>query len=149
MKKLLIILLVTFSLGMYAQKEKSTKSYTKDFSPEQQAILKTKKMALELDLNETQQNQMLELNKKWVAERDKMMTANKDVNKAEMSSTDRFNMMISMLDKKMEHQKQVKKVLNADQYEMWKKSTKNKGDQRSYARQGQSNGKQYQGKGKK
>lgn len=134
---------------MYAQKEKSAMSYTKDFTPEQQAILKTKKMALELDLNEAQQNQMLELNKKWVAERDKMKAAHKDVNKAEMSSTDRFNMMNSMLDKKMEHQKQIKKVLNSDQYEMWKKSTNNKGNQRSYAKQGQAHGKQYQSKGKK
>jgi len=146
MKKIMIILLVTFSVGMYAQKEKSRQTFTKDFSPEQQAILKTKKMALDFELNETQQNQMLELNKQWMAEREKNMAARKDLNPEEMSATDRFNMMNSKLDAQLSHQKQMKKVLNSEQYEMWKRSVKMKEGQRSYRKQGPSQGKYHQGK---
>ena len=137
---------MTFSLGLYAQKEKSRKSFTEDFTPEQQAILKTKKMALELDLNDTQQNQMLELNKGWIAEREKHMADRKNLNTEEMSSDDRFKMMISKMDTQLAHQKQIKKVLNSDQYEIWKRSAKNKWNQRSYRRQGSSQGRHHQGK---
>lgn len=146
MKKIIIILLVTFSLGMYAQKEKSRQHYVKDFSAEQQAVLKTKKMALELDLNETQQNQILELNKKWAAEREKNMAAHKDIKPEEMSSTDRFNMMNAKLDTQLAHQKQIKKILNSEQYENWKESIKRRGNQRSYHKQGPPQGKYHQGK---
>lgn len=146
MKKILIVLLVTFSLGLYAQKEKSRKSFTEDFTSEQQAILKTKKMALELDLNDSQQNQMLELNKEWIVEREKNMADRKSLNTEEMSSDDRFKMMNSKLDTQLAHQKQIKKVLNSDQYEIWKRSAKNKGSQRSYRRQGSPQGRYHQGK---
>ena len=146
MKKILIILLVTFSLGLYAQKEKSRKSFTEDFTSEQQAILKTKKMTLELDLNDSQQNQMLELNKQWIAEREKQMADRKDLKSEEMSSDDRFKMMNSKLDTQLAHQKQIKKVLNSDQYEIWKKYAINKGNQRSYRRQGSPQRKQHLGK---
>lgn len=146
MKKIIIILLVTFSLGMYAQKEKNPQHFTKDFSAEQQAVLKTKKMALELDLNETQQNQMLELNKKWAAEREKNMSARKDIKPEEMSSTDRFNMMNAKLDTQLAHQKQIKKILNSEQYENWKKSIKRRGNQRTYRKEGSPPGKYHKGK---
>jgi len=146
MKKILIVLLVTFSLGLYAQKEKSRKSFTEDFTSEQQAILKTKKMTLELDLNDTQQNQMLELNKEWIADREKNMADRKNLNPEEMSSDDRFKMMNSKLDMQLAHQKQIKKVLNSDQYEIWKRSAKNKGNQKSYRREGSPQGRHHQGK---
>ena len=133
-------MLVVFSVATYAQKEKNYKGMDQDFSPEQQAILKTKKMALELDLSETQQSQMLTLNKKWAAEREKNKAALKAQNTEEMSTADRFNKMNAMLDMQLAHQKEVKKILNADQYEIWHRSVKNKGF-RSPQRHGHEHGK--------
>ena len=145
MKKILMILLLAFSVSIYAQNEKKYKSLAKDFTPEQQAILKTKKMALELDLNETQQGQILDLNKKWAIERNKNQKEFKGQNTEEMTSTERFNRMDKMLDMKIATQKQVKKILNDDQYETWKKIGKNKG-YRSGERQGRQQGKGQQNK---
>ena len=139
MKKILIILLLAFSVSIYSQNGKNYKSLAKDFTPEQQAILKTKKMALELDLNDTQQNQMLELNKKWAVERDKNRESFKGQNAEEMTSTDKFNRMNKMLDTQLANQKKVKKILNDDQYEIWKKTRKNMG-KRSAERQGRQQG---------
>ena len=139
MKKILIILLLAFSVSIYAQNGKNYKSLAKDFTPEQQAILKTKKMALELDLNDTQQSQMLDLNKKWAVERDKNREEFKGQNPEEITATDKFNKMNKMLDMQLANQKQVKKILNDDQYEIWKKTRKNMG-KRSVERQGRQQG---------
>lgn len=133
-------MLVVFSVATYAQKEKNYKGMDQDFSPEQQAILKTKKMALELDLSEAQQSQMLNLNKKWAAEREKNKAALKAQNSEEISTADKFNKMNAMLDMQLAHQKEVKKILNADQYEIWHRSAKNKGA-RSSQRHGHEHGK--------
>ena len=120
-------MLVVFSVSAYAQKERNYRGMNQDFSPEQQAILKTKKMALELDLSQAQQTQMVELNKKWATEREKNRAAFKAQSSEALSTTDKFNKMNAMLDMQLAHQKEVKKILNADQYEIWQRSVKNKG----------------------
>lgn len=133
MKKLMIILLLGFSLLSFAQKEGKQKKMYEDFSTEQHAILKTKKMALQLDLNESQQKQLLVLNKKWAEVRAKKRAEMKSLNKEEMTSTERFNHMNGMLDEKLAHQNELKKILNEDQYNNWKKSS-NKMNQSSRGR---------------
>ncbi len=47
----------------------------------------------------------------------------KSLNKEEMSSTDRFNYMNTMLDEKLARQNELKKILDEDQYTSWKKSS--------------------------
>lgn len=111
------------SLLSFGQHEGKQKKMLKDFSPEQTAILKTKKMALALDLNESQQKQMLELNKKWAEVRTKKRAEMKSLNKEEMSSTEKFNHMNAMLDTKLAHQNELKKVLNEEQYKTWKQAS--------------------------
>jgi len=133
MKKLMIILLLGSSLLSFGQKEGKQKKMYEDFSTEQHAILRTKKMALELDLNDNQQKQMLDLNKKWAEVKVKKRAEMKSLNKEEMSSTDRFNHMNTMLDEKLAHQNELKKILNEDQYMSWKKSS-NKMNNRSKGR---------------
>ena len=133
MKKLMIILLLGSSLLSFGQKEGKQKKMYEDFSTEQHAILQTKKMALELDLNDNQQKQMLDLNKKWAEVKVKKRAEMKSLNKEEMSSTDRFNHMNTMLDEKLAHQNELKKILNEDQYMSWKKSS-NKMNNRSKGR---------------
>jgi hypothetical protein len=123
MKKLMIILLLGSSLLSFGQKETKQKKVYEDFSTEQQAMLQTKKMALELDLNDNQQKQLLDLNKKWAEVKVKKRAEMKSLNKEDMSSTDRFNHMNTMLDEKLARQNELKKILNEDQYNTWKKSS--------------------------
>ena len=78
MKYLFSLLLVGISLITFAQNNGNNKMRTmQDFTPEQNAILQTKKMALSLDLSSNQQNQILVLNKKQAVERKKKMELRK------------------------------------------------------------------------
>ena len=124
MKKIMIFLFLGTTLLSFAQTENRQKKMNADFTSEQKAILKTKQMALELDLTDGQQKQMLTLNKKWAEEKTTRKAAMKSVNKEEMTSDERFNHMNAMLDSKIAHQNEVKKILTEDQYNEWKKATK-------------------------
>ena len=139
MKKLMIILFLGSTLFSFAQNEEKERKMLEDFSPEQHAILQTKKMALELDLTDSQQKEMLDLNKKWAEIKVKKRAEMKSLNRQEMSSTDKFNHMNAILDDKLAHQKDLKKILNEDQYTQWKKTShkmqkkgKGKGEQKQY-----------------
>ena len=139
MKKLMIIVLLGSALFSFGQNEEKQRKMNQDFSPEQHAILQTKKMALELDLTDSQQKQMLDLNKKWAEIKVKKRAEMKSLNKQELSSTEKFNHMNAVLDEKLAHQKEVKKILNEDQYSSWKKTSykmkkksKGRGEQQHY-----------------
>ncbi|MEL4455931.1 DUF4890 domain-containing protein [Lutimonas vermicola] len=124
MKKIMIFLFLGTTLLSFAQTENRQKKMNADFTSEQKAILKTKQMALELDLTDGQQKQMLALNKKWAEEKATRKAKMKSVNEEEMTSDERFNHMNAMLDSKIAHQSEVKKILTEDQYAEWKKATK-------------------------
>jgi len=135
MKKLMIILLLGSSLISFGQKESKQKKMYADFSPEQHAVLQTKKMALALDLSDSQQKQMLDLNKKWASVKAEKRAEMQGLNKEEMSSTEKFNHMNTMLDEKLTHQNELKKILSEEQYKNWKKSS-HKMHRKSNERQG-------------
>ncbi len=128
MKYLISFLFAGITLISFAQNNMNQMKGIKDFTPEQNAILQTKKMALTLDLNTTQQKQVLELNKKRAVDRKKQMEVRKSMmsNQTKPTSDERFNMMNSMLEKQMVHQSQMKKILSKDQYDQWKIMQKNK-----------------------
>ena len=124
MKKLLLVFLLATTVIAVGQNEKRKMKFDTDFTPEQKAILKTKKMALALDLNESQQNQILALNKTWIQEKMTTREAHKSLNKEEITSDQKFEMMNKALDTKLAHQAEIKKILNKEQYETWKESSR-------------------------
>ncbi|MCK4562132.1 MAG: hypothetical protein KAT78_04435 [Flavobacteriaceae bacterium] len=129
MKYLFSLLFVGISLITFAQnKENHRLKNMADFTSEQNAILQTKKMTLALDLNTTQQNQILVINKKQAVERKDKMDMRKTMKESDTKPTadERFKMMNNMLDTQLAHQKEMKKILNDDQYVAWKKMQKNK-----------------------
>ncbi len=130
-----MIILITSTMMAFGQKGKNYKKAGNDLSTEQKVILKTKRMALHLDLNDTQMKQMMEANKKWALEKEKKMAEFKAQNTETLSPTDKFNRMNSKLDAQLAFQKEVKKILNDDQYEIWKRSARNK-TQRHHERRG-------------
>lgn len=138
MKNILFVFLLATSLVAFGQNGKRKMKVDKEFTPEQQAILKTKKMVLALDLNESQQSQVLALHKNWIQEKSTTKAAHKSLTTEEMTSDQKFEMMNARLDTKIDHQQELKKVLNKDQYELWKESiTKMKYRSKSKGNQGQ------------
>ena len=128
MKYLFSLLLTGMTLVSFAQNNMGQMKGMRDFTAEQNAILQAKKMTLSLDLNSTQQKQILELNKKQAVERKKKMENHKAMMNGDKKPTpdERFNMMNTMLDYQIVHQAQVKKILNKEQYEQWKTMQKGK-----------------------
>lgn len=104
-------LLATLSLS--AQKHQQ-----QQLNPEQRATLKSKEMALHLDLNENQQQQVEQLLTVEFAEAQKMREARKDMDKSEQ---DRFELRNARLDRQLAFKAEMKNILSDDQYALWQK----------------------------
>ncbi len=134
MKNLILIALALVAIQATAQEQK--KSHKKGehhrsiamalLSANEIATLQTKKMTLHLDLNESQQRDIQKINLKNAAERKAHMEAKKTKkesgNTKKPTSDERFAMMNKMLDQKIAEKAEMKKILNSDQYEKWKKA---------------------------
>jgi peptide chain release factor 2 len=105
MKKLIVTIVLVISSLSFAQ-EKSK------LSPEQQAELQVKKMTLDLDLDTKQQNEiktiLLEQNKKRATKIAELKDKKKQGVK--LSADEKFEMKSKMLDDKIEHKAQMKKI---------------------------------------
>ncbi len=129
MKKLALLLVLMITTIGLAQKNNQRKEDFKNFSPEQQATLQTKQMALELALNDTQQKSLMALNEKQAKQRkvhmDKMAKLKE---KGEVSSDDKFKMKNEMLDMQLAYQDNLKKILNEDQFKKWSETNSERKD---------------------
>jgi len=126
MKKLLsMVILSLFMVSTFAQKQQR-KQLKPDLSPEQIAEVQTKEMTLQLELNEKQQKQILEINKKMAIERKQQMAEHRALRKkGEKPSNEELVKRKSVrLDKQIAHQQEMKKILNKKQFETWKESRK-------------------------
>jgi hypothetical protein len=122
MKKIAFIVLLGLSFALHAQRGKGKQQERNEYTPEQRAVLKTKKMALHLDLNEDQQKKLIEVNRKWGEKRAK----EREEFKAQFEGDERpdadarYKQELQMLDNRMAYQKEVEKILSKDQYATWK-----------------------------
>ncbi|MDH5413986.1 MAG: DUF4890 domain-containing protein [Flavobacteriaceae bacterium] len=128
MKKLLIMSAMVIVTAASFSQEQPKRGRQHEMSPEQQAELQTKKMTLELELTEKQQEQILAINKKNALERKQLMEKHRAarVKGDKLSSEDAFQMKKERLDKQIAHHKELKKILNEKQFEKWKKARKSK-----------------------
>jgi len=135
MKKLIVIAIAFISLQGIAQERqrehrkenrKERSQTLKDLTPEQAAIIRTKKMALHLDLSEAQQKEIYKMNLANAKERQaKMKTIRKTRESGEKPSKDnRYDMMNNRLDQQMAQKKQLKSILTEEQFEKLEKSSK-------------------------
>ncbi|MDA8531508.1 hypothetical protein N9K44_01300 [Flavobacteriaceae bacterium] len=129
MKKIISIFLLLFSAFIIAQPphqqsapEKRMERMNK-LTAEQQAKLWSKKMTLELDLNDTQEQQVyaLALNK---ANTHKKRRANRP--KERPNSEEMYQMQVDLLEEKIAMKKAMKSILTPEQYGLWEKSQKKK-----------------------
>jgi hypothetical protein len=103
----------------------------KDLTPEQMATLRTKRMTLDLDLTQAQQQQIQALNleqakmhKSQMAER----AVKKEGGAAEKPTSEAaYAMKTAELDRQIAHKTAMKKVLSQEQYEKWEKMGHKKG----------------------
>ena len=88
----------------------------KEMSPEQEATLWTKKMTLELDLNETQQDQMYALILEKAKTRDQRLDK---LPKESPTEVQIFEMEVYRLDQKIAMKEALKSILTKKQFERW------------------------------
>lgn len=133
MKKVLLITLILIGFTVQAQergegprKEKNEmREKMRDLTPQQRAALKSKKMALHLDLNESQQKQVEALVVKQEEKRDAMRSQREE--KKELTKDEAFVLKSKMLDEQIEFKKEMKSILNEDQFEKFEKSRMHNG----------------------
>ena len=134
MKKFAILLLVMTTTAAFAQRPNHGRQGPRhaqmaqlfeEFSAEQIAELETKKLTLALDLNESQQTQMLavqtEIAQDKKAAHAKMQELKESEEIKKPTAEERFERMNEGLDKKIAIKQQIKQILTADQYEKWEK----------------------------
>ena len=97
---------------------KERKQRMNEFSPEQQAALRTKKLALHLDLSEAQQQQVQPI----ILEMLLLRKERTNVNYETLSTAQRFELRSDGLDKQLEMKQKMKNILSEVQYEKWEKS---------------------------
>jgi uncharacterized protein YqfA (UPF0365 family) len=125
MKKLSLFLIMLISISAFSQqKGHSNKAEMANMSAEETATLQTKKLTLQLDLNQAQQVEIKKLYQKNAEERKAMMAQHKKMRAedAEKLKEKRFERMNASLDKQLAHQEKMKQILNEEQFKKWKDS---------------------------
>jgi len=152
MKKLVgltaIVLLLTISVN--AQRNDNRQRKGTDFTPEQTATLQTKRMALNLDLNESQQKQVYDLMKEKAIEREKVRTERLEQRIAgtSLTSEQKFDIQNQRIENQIAQKATMKNILSKDQYEKWSEMMEQRKNQgkKNMAQKGGRNNSQRNGK---
>lgn len=129
MKKLFLILTILTTVVMTAQDVKETsksKSFIKDLSNEQIATLKTKQMTLAYNLSEKQVDAIYTIQLELVNKR-KSKTKISAKDRKQMSSDEKYQLLLSRLDAKIDTKKRFAVVLTEKQMEKFELQSKYKG----------------------
>ena len=117
----LLALFICFSFTINAQKKQFFKN-KKRLTTEQLTTLKVKKMTLELKLSEIQQNKLTPVIKELISEHsaqlDKKRELKNEVKK--INPNERYQMANKNLDRKIMFQKEMRTILNEEQFKKFK-----------------------------
>ncbi len=131
MKNLILTMALLLSLTAIAQpgkRDHERQRAAHDMTAEQLATLKTKKMALALELTSKQQEEVLKINLEEAEFRKAKMTERKEKGEHEkLSTNEKFEMQNAILDRKIAQQEKLKEILTDEQFELWKKARNRKG----------------------
>lgn len=119
MKKVFIIFMALATFAMSAQNKAANKKEDRqeakvNYTPEQKADLKTKKMTLALDLTTAQQQKVQQLILK--AENNK---PERPENRKEMTDAQKYEAKSAMLDRRIAMKKELKEILTEEQMTKW------------------------------
>ncbi len=121
MKKWIItgLLLATLpAMGQHSRKGEMRKNPDNQMSSEQRATLKSKEMALMLDLSDSQLNQVQKTLEAHFEEGKTLRESLKDAEESE----DRFELRNARLDHQLALQGDMKRILSEEQFTLWKKA---------------------------
>ncbi|WP_348678364.1 hypothetical protein [Flavobacterium coralii] len=119
----MLMLVIVMALGLTANAQGRRGERMERLTPEQRVELHLKKMTLDLDLNEKQQAEV----KKLLIEQSKKHEQVKATVKARKeegvkpTADERYEMQSKRLDDEIAMQKEMKKILTAEQFEKFKK----------------------------
>ena len=105
-------------------------------------------MALHLDLNKAQQDQLLKVNRSWAekrAERKEEFRAKRE-GTGKPDPDERYAFQVQMLDNQMNYLSEIKKILNDEQYAIWKEHQSKNKDRGRHQRRHAQNWKKEQDK---
>ena len=124
MRKLLSVAVLLLGTLSVVGQEQDQKRKRMNFTPDQIAELQTKKMAIALELTDNQQQQIFELAKRKAVHRKEKIAEIKALKASdkEVSSDAIFALKKARLDAQLEHQQEMKAILNDQQFETWKKA---------------------------
>ncbi|MEX0290055.1 MAG: hypothetical protein AB3N14_13175 [Flavobacteriaceae bacterium] len=128
-----VIVTMALMVGLVGFAQRGEHRGMSDLSPEQMAILQTKKLTLALDLSEDQQEVIQELSEEnaiALKERIDARKASREEGKEKPSSEERFNKQVERLDRAIAHKAKMKEILTEEQYQKWEKMQARKGHQR-------------------
>ena len=123
MKNLLIIFMALSSFGITAQnkakeKKEQRKELRENHTPEQKAELYSKKMTLNLDLNDIQQEKLYQL---FLDLGKNKPTDSKY--KKDMSPEAKYAFKNAQMDRRITMKREIKNILSQEQFEKWEKAT--------------------------
>lgn len=130
MKKLLIIAIAFISFQAIAQehhkpnRKEMKREYFKDMSAEDMATLKTKKLTLMLDLDDSQAKKVYNVvlgESKFLKEKMASKEDKKD-KKKEFSKEEKLKLANERLDRKIAFKRAMKSILNDEQYKRFERS---------------------------
>jgi len=128
MKKVLVTTVLLIGMMGYSQRGQhfdSEQRGMKDMSPEQIAILKTKKMTLALDLSTAQQKEIQTLNLENAKEREALMLERKvkkeQAEQSKPSTDERFEFKNERLDRMIAQKGKMKQILSEEQFQKWER----------------------------
>jgi hypothetical protein len=138
MKKVLLICFVLVGFAVQAQergddprKEKNEmREKMQDLTPQQRAELKSKKMALHLDLNESQQKQIESLLVKQEEKRDAMRAQRKEGK--DLTKEELFEIRSQKLDEEIAFKKEFQSILTEEQFAKFEKSKTHRGNMKNH-----------------
>lgn len=125
MKKIVSLIVLVFAIVFSTSAQKKRKRIQKErMTPEQHATLAVKKMALHLELSDAQQRKIKPLVLAQAKEKHAAWKQMKEARgkKQEISAEKRFKNANARLDSQIAFQRKMKSILNAEQFEKFKKS---------------------------
>lgn len=142
MKNLCIIIMVLIGVSSFAQQKENHRRLMKEragmnMTAEEKAILKSKQLTLALDLTERQQEEFQKLYVDRAEDRMKMRKEMKEAVEDSKLKAEAFEKMNTRLDKEIAFQQSIQKILNKEQYMLWKDSQRAEKRNRMMAFKGQ------------
>ncbi|MFO7720445.1 MAG: Spy/CpxP family protein refolding chaperone [Gillisia sp.] len=133
MKKISLILVLMLSISAFAQDRKQERKQDHkmdrvEMSADEMATLRTKKMALKLDLTEEQQARLKTLFSEEATYKKTTMAQHRAMKKDTATwNKNRFAIQNARLDHQKEMQDKIKTILTPEQFETWKASSDRSG----------------------